>query len=205
MEMLSDWEKRQIEEDTQKRKNYSVAKKDGRGGGRRWCREMMREGEKGVKERKWSERKWRGQVQWQSRWKEGKREGEKEWWQGGNRESGEVNVSTVVWWGVSVPMPGRFSTYSFKDPMFFLLLSFSFQASPFLSLCLNFLLFLLQIQFTSLTWLYITKKATVYQNLNFEQQIKQLKYINTLHGRQHLCNSYLLGWKAWLFDFSYLT
>lgn len=98
-----------------------------------WAKER-----KGVKERKWSERTWRGQVQWQSRWREGKREGEKEWWQGGNRESGEVNVSTVVWWGVSVSMPARFSTHSFKDLLFFpfppVFSSFSFQASSFFAL-----------------------------------------------------------------------
>lgn len=104
------------------------------------------DGKKGVKGRKWSERKWRGQVQWHSRWEEGKSDGRE------NRESWEVNVATVVRWGVSVSMPVCFSSFSFKELVFFL------PFPPVSSLLLCVIFFLFHIQFTSAVWLYVTKR-----------------------------------------------
>lgn len=124
-----------------KEKELFICKKGERGRGRGWDlpkweeREMMRGERKGVKGRKWSERKWRGQVQRQSRWRGGGEGGRERVMAERETQSGEVNVSTVVWWGVSVPMPGRFSINSFKDPVLGFSCLLSASPRPVFSLC----------------------------------------------------------------------
>lgn len=117
-------------------------KEEGKGGDRDANREKEEwwwEKER-VKGRKWGERKWRGQVQQQSRWEEGKSDGV------ARSERAEKLMSLLLFDGACLlQRQDAFLTFSFTEPVFFSVFSLYFFSS------LSFLFFVSVSCFLSLS------------------------------------------------------
>lgn len=134
----TDWGRHTEEKELFRRKETTEEREGGGRDANREKEEWWWEKER-VKGRKWGERKWRGQVQQQSRWEEGKSDGV------ARSEGVEKLMSLLLFDGACLlQRQDAFLTFSFRDPVFFPVFSlyfFSTLSFPFLSPFLAFSLF----------------------------------------------------------------